>query len=215
VKKRKMNKTKKSIVAFLLAATILISMVGMVSSDPSLKWDLDSGTPLIMYEPGHTETGSVTIAKDTCEVWRADQSATPAGGVYFIGEQWLGRLTTGESLLLMYTADVGYSDADGNNFVSNGVTGSQTWYDVTYGASNFAISANGFLVPQGKYLAIEVCNTGKDPSFTATTDGSSYVVWPLNEPLYPVPELSTLVLISFGLLALFGYVVYRRRNNKK
>ena len=30
----------------------------------------------------------------------------------------------------------------------------------------------------------------------------------------PVSELPTIILMSTGLLALFGYVVYRRRNNK-
>ncbi len=50
-----MNKTKKGIVAFLLAAAVLVSMVGMASAN-SITWDLDSGTPLIMYQDVHTES---------------------------------------------------------------------------------------------------------------------------------------------------------------
>ena len=220
--KKKMNKTKKGIVAFLLTAALLVSAVGMASADPSLKWDLDkvdSSGDYVMWEAEHTETGSVTIASGNCKTWRADLSATPVGGVGFPAEVWDGRLTTNENLDGVggngsYTADIGYSDADGSNFVSNGVTGSQSVYLVSHGASLSYIDANAFTVPQGKYLALQVCNTGAS-SFTVTTTGSSYVVWPQENPDYPIPELSTLVLLSFGLLALFGYAGYRRRNNKK
>ena len=210
-----MNKTKKGIVAFLLAAAVLVSMVGTASAGPSLKWDLDSGATLIMWEPEHTELGSVVIANGVCKVWRADQSATPAGGVGFPAEIWQGRLTTGVSLAGKYTVEIGSSDANGASFLSNGVTGSETKYLASQGASLFDIDAKAFPVPQGKYLALKVCNTGHAAGITVTTTGSSYVVWPQEEPDYPVPELSTLVLLSFGLLALFGYVGYRRRNNKK
>jgi hypothetical protein len=52
--------------------------------------------------------------------------------------------------------------------------------------------------------------TGVDP------DTPSRIIGPTNDPGYPVPELSTIILMSTGLLVLMGYVVYsRRRNNKK
>ena len=211
-----MNKTKKGIVAFLLAAVLLVSMVGMASAN-SIKWDLDSGTPLIMWKPDHTESGSVSFGDGDIKVWRADTSAVPDEGVYFLSEQWQGRLTTNEDLAGKYTVDIGYSNADGSGFVSNGVTGSQTSYNSGMGASNFAIGtttgANGFTVPQGKYLALKVTASGA--SFTVTTTGNSYVVWPKDDPDYPYPELSTLVLLSVGLLTLIGYVGLRRRRNNK
>jgi len=150
---------RKATVATLLAAAILISLVGMASAN-SITWDLDSGTPLIMWKPAHTESGSVTISLGEYKVWRANEAATPAGGVYFIAEQWLGRLTTWEDLSGKYTVDIGYSDADGSSFVSNGNTGSQISYTASKGASNFAIDADGFTVPQNKYLAFKVTNTG-------------------------------------------------------
>jgi hypothetical protein len=210
--KKKMNKTKKGIVAFLLAAALLISMVGMASAN-SIKWDLDNNG--VMYSGTHTETGSVTITQTNSQVWRAENDAKPAGGVYFPAEIWQGRLTTNEDLAGKYTVDIGYSDAGGTNFNSNGVTGSQTEYKSSQGASLFNIDADGFTVPQNKYLALKVINTG-DPSFTVTTTGNSYVVWPGETPVYPYPELPTIILMSTGLLALLGFVVYsRRRNNKK
>jgi hypothetical protein len=41
--------------------------------------------------------------------------------------------------------------------------------------------------------------------------GKSTLTSPSTDPGYPVPEMSTMVLFSVGLLALVGYVVYRRR----
>lgn len=42
-------------------------------------------------------------------------------------------------------------------------------------------------------------------------DGKTKLSSPSTDPGYPIPELSTLVLSSVGLLALVGYVVYRKR----
>ncbi len=85
------------------------------------------------------------------------------------------------------------------------------------GASNFAIGttsgANGFTVPNGKYIAFKIKASGA--SFTVTTIGNSYVTWPGATPDYPVPELPTIVLMSTGLLALAGFVVYSRSRNTK
>jgi hypothetical protein len=202
---------KKNIVALLLAAALLISMVGVASA--SIKWDLDSGTPLIMWKPAHGESGAVSFTDGNSKVWRADEDAKPAGGVYFPPDQWQGRLTTNEDLAGMYTVDIGYSNSGGSGFVSNGNTGSQSSYDALVGASNFKIAAAEFTVPQGKYLAFKVTASGA--SFDVDTDGSSYVMWPSFDPDYPYPELSTLVLLSVGLLTLIGYVGLRRRRNNK
>ena len=195
-------KTKKGIVVIVLAAALMVWMVGIVSAY-SITWELDQNG--IMYKGDHTETGSVGISAGGSQVWRSENAATPDGGVYFSAKTWQGRLamtTTVED----YTVDIGYSNADGSGFTSNGVTGGHN-----SGASNFYITANGFTVPQGKYLALNVTATS---ALTVTTEGSSHVTWPLDTPDYPVPELPTIILTSTGLLALLGYVVYRRRNNK-
>ena len=61
-----MNKTKKGIVAFLLAGAVLVSMVGMASAHNSITWDFDSETTTAGREmercggPGDNgQTGSV------------------------------------------------------------------------------------------------------------------------------------------------------------
>ena len=63
---------KKGIVAFLLAAALLVSMVGIVSA-LSQTWDLDHDD--IMYKTAHAETGTKTINGWTSNVWQADQVA--------------------------------------------------------------------------------------------------------------------------------------------
>jgi len=207
------KKMNKSVLAIVLAATLLISAVGLASADPAFHWDFDDDG--IMYQGvSHVESGNIAINKDTCYTWRSDQSAVPAEGVYFPPEVWQGRLTTEISLYEKYTVDVGYSNADRSGFVSNGNIGSQTVYYSSQGASHFGIDANGFTVPQGKYLALKVCNTGEDPSFTVNMDyGSSYLDWP-RETDFPVPELCTFGLFGIGLLTLMGYVRHRRRTKE-
>lgn len=48
-----------------------------------------------------------------------------------------------------------------------------------------------------------------------TTGGkNSYVKSPTTDPGFPIPELSTLILFSSGLLALAGYALKRRKSNR-
>jgi len=77
---------------------------------------------------------------------------------------------------------------------------------------NFETSA--LTINTGDYLAMDVrqisCGSGDEE--IVVTNGESYVESPNTDPGYPVPELSSFVLFSVGLLALAGYVWQRRRN---
>jgi len=56
----------------------------------------------------------------------------------------------------------------------------------------------GGTVKEGDYLALEVLNNdtvGHD----ITTDGSSSLSSPSTDPGYPLPEMSAVILLSFGL----------------
>ena len=46
---------------------------------------------------------------------------------------------------------------------------------------------------------------------TVNCNGTSTFTSPSSDPGFPVPEMSSLALFSVGLIALAGYVVYRRR----
>jgi len=80
--------------------------------------------------------------------------------------------------------------------------------------ADFTISASAFTVPKGQWLAFRVTNNADKDFKIVTKDGSSYVSSPETDPGYPVPELSTLVLFSTGLLALAGYIGYSRRKRQ-
>jgi len=69
-----------------------------------------------------------------------------------------------------------------------------------------------FTVQEGEYLAFMVTNLDQDQVLIIETEGgASWISSPSRDPGYPVPELPTIVLMSTGLLALTGFVVYSRR----
>ena len=47
--------------------------------------------------------------------------------------------------------------------------------------------------------------------YKAELDSDSWITSPPTDPGYPVPELSTIILFSMGLLLLGGYVWLKRR----
>ena len=203
-----MNKTKRGIVAFLLAATILISVVGMASAD-SLRWDFDDDNT--MYRGVHTETGTVTIAGTDDYRWDAENPATVS--LTFSADIWTFNLECqSASADKKFTVDIG--KWDGIAFTSYGTSSEYSFSTSTLVTGS--IIANKIPISTGEYLAAKVTNTGS-VAFTLQTIGQQHcdITYPPDTPDYPYPELSTLVLLSFGLLALFGYVGYRRRNNKQ
>ncbi len=74
-----------------------------------------------------------------------------------------------------------------------------------------------FTVPKGGRLAVEVywgSSPKGDLEIHCNPSGAhaSKLTSPSSDPGYPVPELSTLILFSVGLLVLAGYVALRRNN---
>ena len=205
-----MNKTKKGIVAFILAAALLVSIVGIGIADPDVTWAFDKD--VIMYRQPHTESGEVSIAAGASTIWPAANSAQVDEGVPFTAQTWSGQLEAKEpSTDKKCTVEIGIYD--GSSFTPKG-TSSEIVLNNTAGQGVLIIglSVSAFTVPKNQWLAARVHNTGTK-SFTLVTDGSCYVTYP-PDTNYPYPELSTLVLLSIGLLTLIGYVGLRRRNNK-
>ena len=67
----------------------------------------------------------------------------------------------------------------------------------------------------GDWLAVRLswdCSTDSLQIYYKNETGKeSYIESPSTDPGYPVPELSTLILLSTGLIALAGYVLITRR----
>ena len=76
-----------------------------------------------------------------------------------------------------------------------------------------------FTVPEGGRLAIEVYWGGTGPldnleiHCNPSSEHASKATSPSSDPGYPVPELSTLILLSTGLLTLAGYVLLTKKRN--
>ena len=79
------------------------------------------------------------------------------------------------------------------------------------------ISANPFTVPKGDYLALRIANpeAGAADLVIKTGEDNSYLTSPKTDPGYPIPELSTFILFSVGLLALAGYIWLKKRDKNK
>jgi hypothetical protein len=76
-----------------------------------------------------------------------------------------------------------------------------------------AISGDSMEFDTGEHLmlALKWYPVSGSPDLVVTFGSGTKLASPSTDPGYPVPELSSLILFSVGLLALAGYVVYRRR----
>lgn len=201
----KMNCKRRCVLTLVVAAVLLLSMVGMVSATQTWKLSNDH----VMYKDLSFTGGFVTISASEPYIWTANEAAQCDVG--FAAKNWTGSLRflqyTG---IPLYRVEIGYSDVNGANFVSKGTNNVSGIY------TNFNITADAFTVTLDKYLAFQVTNTGSYSFQLATKpqeegERESEVRYPEDSPAYPVPELPTVLLMGIGVLALVGYVVLMRR----
>ena len=166
-----------------------------------------SGANYVMYK-GSAAGGCavVTVPQQDYIIWIANEAATC--DVTFHAGDWTGYLTANrQGSDNHFTVDIG--EWDGTNFISAGQ------YDGYFasGTASFTISASQFTVDEDNWLAFKLKNLGPKPGSSqlgirpCKCDVSS----PPSSPDCPAPELSTLILLSVGLLALAGYVGLRRK----
>ena len=163
----------------------------------------------------------ITLAPGKRVWFYADQVAVcdvtfPAGS--WDVAYWVKTLSTGEANTRL-TTRLCYVSSDGTETRVKGGFNS-----ISYSASlqenvEPLVPDDSFTVPQGGRLAIEVLwssSAAGNLEIHCTPSGNpvSKTTSPSSDPGYPVPELSTLILFSVGLLVLVGYVGLRRRNNK-
>ena len=214
---------KKGIVVGVLAAVLLVSAVTVASAfwyppeyndslpeHCSIVWDLDHDN--VMYKAPHGETGSVDISGGSSVVWRAENSAIPAGGVYFPARTWYVGLdfTNVDETNKCVKVYIGSWNDSAKTFSSAGESrweefkANQIW-------KFFQIwNVEGFIVPEGEYLALKI--KSETDVKVDTEEADCWLLWVPDDPAYPIPELPTFILTSVGLLTLAGYVGLRRRN---
>ena len=212
-----MNKTKKGIVVCLLAVALLVSMVGMASANTTT-WDLDSenlaaGVYEMERQGGSGDDGQsgwVNLSAAQTVIWRADEAALV--NLSWQNTEWSGAFKT-TSTATDYTVEIGYmTGTNPSNFVSKG-SGTYTYYEGSNNLNHWGINANAFNHSKDEYLAFKLTTVASGMNISCAEN--SWVLYPPEEPKYPVPELPTIILMSAGLLALAGFVLYSRRRNNK
>ena len=215
---------KKGIVVCLLTAALLISMVGMASAQ-TITWRMTNtasgvdGAQYIMYKySGAGSAELISIGEGVSKVWSANASALV--DCSFTAGTWVVTIdmtadhpldTTDEIVVEIGYLKSGTFYPAGSRTYSPSVLKEYDQIDVTVGA---------FTVETGDYLVTKITMNKGDIEVETNggTNSDSYTRYPYGTPDYPVPELPTIVLMSAGLLALAGFVLYnsrsRRRNNK-
>jgi hypothetical protein len=204
----------KSVLAIVIAATLLISMVGILSANPDVTWAFDDDGK--MYRQPHEEYGliNITIPLGESKIIPAENAAQIEDGVPFSAQLWTGQLEPKIKTSVNKKCTVSLGIWDGASFTSYGTSSEMILKPATgfEGVGIINLYVSQFTVPKNEWLAAQVTNTGTE-DFTLVTDGSCYVTYPPTTD-YPYPELCTVGLFGIGLLTLMGYVGYRRRTTK-
>ena len=214
---------KKGIVAIVLAAALLISVAGIASA-ASQKWHLKddsasipTGTDYWMTRNAGHGAAFVSIG-GVSKIWVSNEAAQIDAS--FGTGAWTavidftnppsGYIESGEAL----TVYIGSFNPDTHTF--NSAMSKQ--FSIPTGGiyDNTITPGSSFTVPTGDYLALKLEMSGGsvDVDVDRVEPSASYIQSPSVDPGYPYPELPTIILMSTGLLTLFGYVMYKRRNNK-
>ncbi|MFZ2070352.1 MAG: cohesin domain-containing protein [Halobacteriota archaeon] len=170
------------------------------------RWYLHNDT--IMYKGNESKPGgTITIANGTSSIWRADEQATVDVG-FPAGKNWTGRIMLNESVASgnsnSFTVHVG--SFNGSVFISHG---SQT-INGDGGTTYFlSISVGTFTITTNEFLALQINSSGADLK-VKTGGGNSFLTSPESDPSYPIPELSSIILFSIGLLVLAAYILRKR-----
>ncbi|MFC1944442.1 hypothetical protein ACFLX5_02975 [Chloroflexota bacterium] len=207
----------------LLAGILCLALIpGAVAADTgSQAWYLDKDAhPVppnnIMTKTTFDDTGGsyVTVAPGKSIVWLADEPAM--ANVTFPGGGWPGGIWTAHFL----------TDTNGIGLTFDDVGISIGWYDGTFhdwafdectswnwdgNVLHIEQQGDPVTINEGEYLALRLYNKSVTPGVNVYTDGNSFIRSPCTDPGYPLPELSTLVLIGSGLLGLGIYATFKRR----
>jgi len=75
-----------------------------------------------------------------------------------------------------------------------------------------AVSTSSFIINNGERQALKITNN--DPVMIMIITSNSYLLSPVTDPGYPVPELSTMMLTSSGLVIGVGMLAYSNKKKK-
>ncbi len=186
-----------------------VSLLGApASSSPGTQnWYLNShGFPVM--EKGTGQSGAVDIPAKAggvngFQTWLAN---TPAvANVTFPTGGWTVKLATVD---WSNTCSAQIGDWDGMNFTAFNPAPANGNY--SNGFISITVNAGG-TVSKTHFLALKIYN-GATSVHTIATDHSSYLSTPTQDPGYPLPELSTVLLLGIGLVGLSGFLYVNRKS---
>ena len=207
-----MTAKDRKVFAIALVLMALVSIFVPVASATSETWYLCTDTPDPSLSKSAPGDGTVALTDGVMSDWSTE---TPAQCSLTIGA---GTWTVD----LDYTAPTGGGDVDIMIYRTGGPSGNlkigeQNNVGLSGGTHTKTVAITGSDVDfvSGDYIVLWITwdHQGGTDSLTVNCGSlDSTLKTPDSDPGFPVPELSSLVLFSVGLLALVGYVVYRRKN---
>ena len=222
--------TKKGIITIVLVAAMLVSMTGMASANTQ-SWRLHdiaySETPAKDGAPHGVDKlmnlssvcsgdyAEVTISSTQPAWWYDNVAGVDStfgdeswqAHIYHSSTGLTGNVLLGEVWLVWDNGTMIKQLATGTGTILEGAP--STLINMLDNAS----TSQEFSV--GQRLAFRLCTESTVFNIKYDgTNGCSTLESPESDPGFPVPELSTIILTSTGLLALLGYIGYRRRDNE-
>ena len=218
---------KKGIVALALAAILVIGLVGVAVAAASQAWFLKDDASGLggadhTMDRGAGRGSDHAVVGTTAIVWHSNEPALVdvgfGGGTWDVYLEFTdapggGHLDEGETI----TVEIGtlypgaaFSRGPGMNVSVTPVTREGSFWE-------YLTPTDPFTVLTGHHLALRVeLDTGfVHVDVFGPADSASWVTSPPTDPGFPIFELPTILLMSGGLLALVGYVVYDRRRRQQ
>jgi len=171
-------------------------------------WYLSGDSTMYKADLGKGPGTVQLTASGGSAVWVSDEAAS---GVTFSNDNWTGQVvfTSAPAADDTFTVEIG-SSTGGSNFDAGGpdttITGdgSTTYYTYATDASQVSVSS-------GQYLAIKITNNSGNTYSVKTGGAWSYTSNPdTGAPAYPVPELSTFILLGTGAVVIIVYLLLKR-----
>ncbi|MFC1944837.1 hypothetical protein ACFLX5_05055 [Chloroflexota bacterium] len=214
---------KKMSAVWLAIVLCVLFIPGTAVADPgSQVWYLDQDNHSIPKTKIMTKSSFddipgnyVTIVHGESMIWLADEAAManvtfPGGG--WPGGVWIAHFLTDISGSGLTFQDIGISvglyDSTFHDWSFEECT-MWTWHG---NVLHIELQRDPVTIKKGDYLALRIENKCVNAGVKIYTDGRSFLRSPCNDPGYPLPELSTLILIGSGLLGLGIYATLKRRN---
>jgi hypothetical protein len=213
----KTQSLNKSILVLFLASMLVILLAVPARAGGAQIWYLDQSnhqqSGKLMEKTRGGQSGSISVQSASVQYWLSDQASsadvTYARGAWVISlktDGYWGSTASEKAQLVLGQWNAGNASFTG---FSTSTQSMQTWGN-GQNILRVEMQTQSVTVHQGNYLALQVTNLDTQ-NHIVVTDGSSYIESSTADPGYPLPELSTDLLLGSGLSGLLGYIYLNRK----